>query len=84
MVFTQKAVRYAWANVASEKWYHDKDPIKSTRIYLETHGPEQRVQLLELPEIEGTQTLAFIIDDFVENWAENTETLLVDSTCEYN
>jgi len=37
-----------------------------------------------MPEIKGAQTLAFVVDDFVQEWAQHTETLLVDSTCEYN
>ena len=77
-------MRYAWASVASKEWYHDPEPIKSACIYLENHGAKERIKLLNLPVIEGAQTLAFIIDDFVEDWAQNTETLLVDSTCEYN
>jgi hypothetical protein len=44
---------------------------------------EERIRLLKMPEIEGAQTLAFIVDDFVQEWAQHTETLLVDSTCEY-
>jgi hypothetical protein len=70
--------------LASEQWFHDKDPIKSARLYLEKHGAEEGIRLLEMPEIEGAQTLAFIVDDFVQEWAQHTETLLVDSTCEYN
>ena len=36
-----------------------------------------------MPEIEGAQTLAFTVDDFVQEWAKFTDTFLVDSTCEY-
>lgn len=84
MVFTQKTVRYAWASVVSEQWYHDKNPIKSARLYLEKHGAEERIKILKLCEIEGAQTLAFIVDDFVQTWAQHTDTLLVDSTWEYS
>lgn len=83
ITFTQKAVRYAWASVASEQWHHDKDPIKSARIYLEKHGAEEHIRLIEIPEITGVRTLAFIVDDFVQEWAQHAETILVDSTCEY-
>ena len=34
--------------------------------------------------VQGAKTLAFIVDNFVQGWAQHTETLLVDSTCEYN
>ena len=61
---------------------HDQDPIKSAQIYLEKHGAEENIRLLEMPEIEGAQTLAFIVEDFVEEWAQHTDTFLVDSTCE--
>jgi len=61
---------------------HDKDPIKSARIYLEKHGAEEKITLLEMPEIEGARTLAFIVNDFVQEWAQYTDTFLVDSTCE--
>ena len=37
-----------------------------------------------MPEITGTKTLVFFIDDFVQEWVQNAETLLVDSTCKYN
>jgi hypothetical protein len=84
IVFTQKSVRYAWSRVASARWFHDENPIKSVRIFIERHGAEERIKLLEIPEVEGAQTLAFIVDDFVREWAYNTETFLVDSTCEDN
>jgi len=61
---------------------HAKDPIKSERVYLERYGAEENVRLLEMPEIEGAHTLTFIVDNFVQEWAEHTETFLVDSTCE--
>ena len=75
-------MHHAWASVASEQWLHDKDPIKSARIYLEKHGAEENIRVLEIPEIEGTQMLAFIVEDFVEEWAQHTDTFLVDSTRE--
>jgi len=59
-----------------------KDPVKSARIYLEKHGAEENIRLLEMPEIEGAQTLAFVVEDFVQEWAQYTDTFLVDSTCE--
>jgi hypothetical protein len=70
--------------VANERWFHAKDPIKSAQMYLEKHGAEENIKLLEMPEIEGVQTLAFIVDDFVQEWAQHTDTFLVDSTCEYD
>ena len=56
----------------------------SARLYLEKHGAEDSIQLLEMPEVHGARTIAFIVEDFVQEWAQHTETLLVDSTCEYN
>jgi len=56
--------------------------VKSARIYLEKHGAEENIRLLEMPEIEGAQTLAFVVEDFVQEWAQYTDTFLVDSTCE--
>jgi len=56
--------------------------VKSTWIYLEKHGAEENIRLLEMPEIEGVQMLAFIVEDFVQEWAQYTDTFLVDSTCE--
>ena len=47
------------------------------------HGAKEGVRLLYIPEIEGAKTLAFIVDDFLWVWVPHTETLLVDSTCEY-
>ena len=82
--FRTETVRYAWANVASGEWWHDNDPITSAKLYLEKHGDKERIKLLKMPEITGTKTLAFVIDDFIQEWAQNAETLLVDSTCEYN
>jgi len=61
---------------------HDKDPIKSARIYLEKHGAEENIKLLEMPEIAGAQMLTFIVEDFVQEWAQYSNTFLVDSTCE--
>jgi len=36
-----------------------------------------------MPEIEGAQMLAFVVEDFVQEWAQYTDTFLVDSMCEY-
>jgi len=80
----QRSVRYAWAAVASEKWLHDKDPIKSVWIYLEKHGPDEHITILEMPEIAGAKVLTFIVDDFIQEWAKFTDTFLVDSTCKYD
>jgi len=44
----------------------DEDPIQSARIYLEKHGIEETITPLEIPEIEGARTLAFIVDDFMQ------------------
>jgi len=66
ITFTQKSVRHAWAAVANEQWLGDKDPIKSARIYLEKHSAKENIRLLEMPEIEGARTLAFTVDDFVQ------------------
>jgi len=53
-------------------------------MYLEKHGAKENIKLLEMPEIQGAQTLAFIVGNFVQEWAQHTETFLVDSTCEYD
>jgi hypothetical protein len=53
-------------------------------MYLEKHGAKENIKLLKMPEIEGVQTLTFIVDDFVQEWAQHTDTFLVDSTCEYD
>ena len=82
IAFTQKTICYTWACVASEQWHHDNNPIKSTWLYLEKHGAEEGIKLLEMPEIKGAWTLTFIVDDFVQEWAQHTKTLLVDLTCE--
>ncbi len=84
ITFTQKSVQYAWAAVASEKWCQAKDPIESAQIYLEKHGPENHIKVLNISEIPGTRTLAFIVDDFMREWAPYTDTFLVDLTCESN
>jgi len=81
--FTQKSVRHAWAAVANEQWLGDKDPIKSAQIYLEKHGANKNIKLLDMPEIEGAQMLTFVVEDFMQEWAQYTDTFLVDSTCEY-
>jgi hypothetical protein len=36
-----------------------------------------------MPEIEGARTLTFVVDDFVQQWVQYTNTFLVDSMCEY-
>jgi len=45
---------------------------------------EGAIKLLEMPEIEGAQTLTFIVDDIMQEWVHQTDIFLVDSTCEYN
>jgi len=61
-----------------------KDPIESTQTYLEKHGAKDNIKLLEMPEIKGAKTLAFVVNDFVQEWVQYTDTFLVDSTCEYD
>ena len=83
ITFTQKSVRHAWGAVANEQWLGDKDPIKSACIYLKKHRANENIKLLDMPEMAGAQTLAFVVEDFMWEWAQYTDTFLVDSTCEY-
>ena len=71
ITFTQRAVHYAWAGIAKEWWFHAKDPVKSAQMYLEKHRAKDNIKLLEMPEIESTQTLAFIVDDFMHEWVQH-------------
>ena len=83
IAFTQKTVCYTWTSVAKEQWCHAKDPIQSAQAYLEKDGTNENIKVLEMPEIEGARTIAFYVNDFVQEWAQHTNTFLVDLMCEY-
>ena len=79
--FTQKAVRYHWAQVSCNVWRCAEDPIESAREYCQQCGPEEDIKEVEMLPVPGSQAFAFVVKDFMAGWAQHTDAFLVDSTC---
>jgi hypothetical protein len=79
--FRQKAVRYYWARLGCDIWQLDDDPIESAREYCRKHGPKENIEEVEMDHVPGSRAFAFVVKDFMDGWARNTSTFLVDSTC---
>jgi hypothetical protein len=82
IAFRQKAVRYYWACEGSHAWKCADDPIESAREWCKTIGRKENVEMIEMDAIPHSQAFAFVVNDFMEKWADNTDSFLVDSTCE--
>lgn len=69
--------------LVSYEWQHADDPIESARKYIRANELEENVKLMELVDEPGTQVIAFVITDFVDNFKGWTQSFLTDSTCEW-
>jgi len=83
VVFTQKSVRHLWVSLASDKWQQVADPMESAQKYIHKFGNESNVKIIELSQVEGARSFAFIVTDFMHEWAVQTDTFLVDSMCKW-
>lgn len=80
--FKQKAVYHYWNIVSSRAWKLDKDPVASAKMFIAQKGGQEHIAALDVRPEPGTECVAFYVTDFVEGWAENTQELAMDSTCE--
>ena len=83
IMFTQKAVRYLWICEGTEDWKCADDPIESARKWCETFGKEEKIEMVDMEPVAHSKAFAFVVMDFMEAWAKNTDAFLVDSTCKY-
>jgi hypothetical protein len=81
--FNQRSVHYYWMKLVSHEWQHDGDPIESARKYIRANELEENVKLMELEDEPGTQIIAFVITDFMDNFKGWTQSFLTDSTCKW-
>jgi hypothetical protein len=80
--FTQKAVRYYWICQGTNTWKRADDPIESAREWCQNFGAQEGIEMIKMDSVSHSQAFAFVVKDFMEAWADNTDSFLVDSTCE--
>ena len=83
IAFHQKAVRYFWVSEGAQAWKCAEDPIESARMWCQAFGAQENVEIVEMDHIPHSKAFAFLVKDFMDAWAKNTDSFLVDSTCEY-
>jgi hypothetical protein len=66
-------------NMVSQEWRKDKNPLESARKYIISQE-DHHLELLELEEEAGMQTIAFVVKDFMD-YGHWTQSFLTDSTC---
>ena len=76
-------MRYAWIRESSQRWRCADDPIESARIWCKKFGAHENIELVEMDTVPHAKAFAFVVTDFMDAWARNTDSFLVDSTCEH-
>ncbi|KZT03873.1 uncharacterized protein LAESUDRAFT_738040 [Laetiporus sulphureus 93-53] len=74
--FHSKAVYYYWHLVSRQEWKKADDPLESARLFIEKHGEEHNIALLDVKAAPGMQVLAFQVKDFVAEWRRIHRSLL--------
>ena len=82
IAFKQPAVRYYWLSEGCHAWKCAEDPIESAREWCQKNGMKENVEMIEMDSVPHSRAFAFVVKDFMEKWAHNTDSFLVDSTCE--
>ena len=82
IAFKQTAVRYYWLSEGCHVWKYAEDPIESAREWCQKKGTEENVEMIEMDSVPYSRAFAFVVKDFMKKWAHNTDSFLVDSTCE--
>ena len=82
IAFRQKAVRYYWICQGANVWKCADDPIESAREWCQRSGAQEDIEIIEMDSVPHSRAFAFVVKDFMEKWAANTDSFLVDSTCE--
>lgn len=73
---------YYWHVVSREDWRLADSPLESARKFVQERGKDHHIAMLDVEAEPGTKVLAFYVTDFVGAWAQHTQELAMDSTCE--
>ncbi|CDO74382.1 hypothetical protein BN946_scf184816.g5 [Trametes cinnabarina] len=82
--FRAKAVYYHWLLACRKDWKLHPNPVVSAQRFLEQHGDQYHLKLINLEGEPGTEAVAFYVEDFVQGWAAHTQELAMDSTWNTN
>ena len=63
-------------------WKLDDDAVVSAWKVLERYEG-MKTEVIPLPDEAGMSSIAFALKDCMDAWAQNTEELAIDSTCEH-
>lgn len=80
--YSSKSVYYYWHVVSRKHWKLDPNPLESAKKFVTENGDTHNVALLDVLSEPGTEVVAFQVTDFMSEWAEHTQELGMDSTCE--
>ena len=75
-------VHYYWLSKGCHVWQCGNDPIESAHKWCQENGNEENVEAIEMGSVPYAQAFMFVVKDFMEKWAHNTDSFLVNSTCE--
>jgi hypothetical protein len=77
---TQKQIYALWSELNEGEWRLDDDQVKSAQMILEKlEGIE--VEIIPIRSETGIHSIAFAFEEILDEWAEMTEELAMDSTC---
>ncbi|KAJ7805591.1 hypothetical protein B0H14DRAFT_3771176, partial [Mycena olivaceomarginata] len=92
--FPRRAVYHLWNKNSREKWHRDDDELKSAKMIIEEAAAEARprdngpslfrVEPVPLPDINGFNTIAFVLPEPLRKWGGRVRELALDSAWETN
>jgi hypothetical protein len=51
-------------------------------VWCQKFGAKEGIEIIEMSPAPYSWAFSFVVNDFMEKWAHNTDSFLVDSTCE--
>ena len=63
-------------------WKCADDLIESAWEWCQRSGTQEDIGIIEMDSVPHSWAFSFVVKDFLEKWADNTDSFLVDSTCE--
>ena len=68
---------------SAQAWKCAEYPIESAHMWCRNFGAQEHVEMMDIAPVPHSKAFAFVVKDFMGAWAHNTDSFLVDSTCQY-
>ncbi|KAJ7054819.1 hypothetical protein C8F01DRAFT_994868 [Mycena amicta] len=95
--FTRRDVYHLWIKLNQQKWRRADDELESARLLINeaainqlppdpsvNRPPLYRAENVDVPEMEGTKAIAFVLPEILWKWGGRVRELALDSTFETN